>query len=335
MARQEQQHHPHVALHALVGIDCAEHIARLDHVQDLGVDVAAHHAHVLAALDLGLRRPERRVGLRHEQRAQVGIGLQQAQHRLVGLVRVLVGGGAAGQLHAGVPGLHASDEGRDAPVVVVLARVLEHRVLALAAHRGGDRVGRLFALALVVRGHEGDPLRVGRIRREGHHRDAHRRGTVDGLNERVRIHRVQQDAGRLARQFLLEGRQLLVDVVLGRAGVARLHAQRAARLFHHFVDREPVLHARDHHVHHVGVAGVAAQAGRSLGGGLALREGLTGGKARCRDGGSLEEVASHLVSCLRRHGACPWFRSQRCYDIYTIYAARYPLHIGKILLRKR
>ena len=259
MGRHEQQHEAHIALHALVRVDRPEDLAALDHVEDLAVHVGVHDLDLAAEFLRRLRRAQRRIGLRHEQRAEIGIGLRHAEHGIVGLGRILVRRRAGDQLDPRMLLAHPLDEGGDAPVVIVLARVFENAVLALAAQRLGDHVGGIGAFAIIVGGDVGDALAVGRVGCEGHHRHARGDGAVDRLDERIRIHRMDEDAGRLLRQDLVEARDLLGDVVFRRAGIGGLAAERLRCLLEHLVDREPVLHARDHHVHVVGLAFLAAK----------------------------------------------------------------------------
>ena len=77
--------------------------------------------------------------------------LHQAHQPLIGFVRVLVGGSAADELHVGLFVLHAGDEGGDALVVVVLARIFQHGIFALAVHLFGNRVGGIGAFAQYCR----------------------------------------------------------------------------------------------------------------------------------------------------------------------------------------
>ncbi len=177
--------------------------------------------------------------------------LGEAEDRLIGLGRILVGGGAAYELHVRPFGFHARDEGVDTLVVIVLAGVFQHGIFALAIHRLGNGIGGIGALRVVVGGDVGDALGIGRVRREGHHGGALFDGAIDRLDERIGVHRMHQDAGRLLRQGLVESGDLLVDVIFRRAGIGGLAAELLAGLLEHLVDREPVFDARDHDVHDV------------------------------------------------------------------------------------
>ena len=70
---------------------------------------------------------------------------------------------------------------------------------------------------------------------------------------------MHQYALRLARQDLVEARDLLGHVIVRRAGVDRVAAHLLAGLLEHLVDREPVFDARHHHVHGVEFARLAAE----------------------------------------------------------------------------
>ena len=79
--------------------------------------------------------------------AKVRIGLHEARKRLIGLGRILVGSRAADQLHVRIFFRHAGDEGGDALVVVVLARIFQNGIFTLATHLLGNRVGGIGAFA--------------------------------------------------------------------------------------------------------------------------------------------------------------------------------------------
>ncbi|MCY1241728.1 hypothetical protein D9M72_546480 [compost metagenome] len=143
--------------------------------------------------------------------------------------------------------------------MVVLAGVFENRVLALAAHLLGDRVGGVGAFAAVVRGDEGNTLRQRRVRGEGDDGRALVDRPVDRLDERIGVHRVHQYPGRILGERLVEGGDLLVDVILRRAGIFGLAAELLAGLLEHLIDREPVFDAGYHDVHDVFFAGLAAK----------------------------------------------------------------------------
>jgi hypothetical protein len=189
----------------------------------------------------------------------------------------LASGIKADQLHVRPLLFHAGDEGGDALVVVVLTRIFQNRIFALAAHLLGDRIGRIGAFAGVVRGDEGDALRERRVGGESDDGRALVDGAVDRLDERVGVHRMHENAGRVLRERLVEGGDLLVDVIFRRAGIFRLAAELLAGLLEHFIDREPVFDARDHDVHDVFFAWLAAERIFRLGG-----RG-TGKKCRCKD----------------------------------------------------
>ena len=88
---------------------------------------------------------------------------------------------------------------------------------------------------------------------------------------------MNEDAGRVLRQRLVEGGDLLVDVIFRRAGIGGLAAELLAGLLEHFIDREPVFDARDHDVHDVFFARLAAERV------LRFRAGGAGKKRRCKD----------------------------------------------------
>ena len=54
---------------------------------------------------------------------------------------------------------------------------------------------------------------------------------------------MNENAGRVLRQRLVEAGDLLVDVIFRRAGIGRFAAELLARLLEHFIDREPVFDA--------------------------------------------------------------------------------------------
>ena len=259
MRRHEGGEEAHVALHALVRVQRHVDVAGLDVLERGRRDVGVHDDDVGVGLEHRRDRALGRAGLGDPQGAEVRVGLQHGLHRLIGLVRILVRGLASDQLHLREVLLHVGDEGGDPQVVVALARVLQHRVLALAAEQLRDLLGRELRLGQVVRGDVGGALRIGRVRREGDDGDAAVDGAVDRLDERVGLHRVQQDALRALHQILLERGDLLGDVVVGGAREDHLAAHRGGRLLEALEDRHPVGMGRDHHVHDVGLAGLAGE----------------------------------------------------------------------------
>ena len=70
---------------------------------------------------------------------------------------------------------------------------------------------------------------------------------------------MNENAGRVLGQRLVESGDLLVDVIFRRAGIGGLAAELLAGLLEHFIDREPVFDARDHDVHDVFFTGLAAE----------------------------------------------------------------------------
>lgn len=163
------------------------------------------------------------------------------------------------QLHIRIFFLHTGDEGGDTLVVVVLARIFQNGIFTLATHLFGNRVGRIGAFAGIVRGDERDALGKRRIGREGHDRRALVDRPVDRLDERIGVHRMNEDTGRVLGQRLVEGGDLLVDVIFRRAGIGGLAAELLTGLLEHFIDREPIFDARYHDVHDVFFTRLAAE----------------------------------------------------------------------------
>ena len=289
MRGQEGGEEPDIALDALVGVQRLVDVARLDVFERRRRHVGMHDDDLGLRLELGGHRAFGRAGFRDPDRAEVRVRLDHGERRLVGLVRVLVGRLAADQLHVGIVLGHVVDEGGDAEVVVALAGVLEHRVLALAAEQPGDLLGRVLGLGEVVRGDVGDALRLRRVGGEGDDRDAAFDGPVDRLDEGIGLHRVQQDALRLLDEVLLEGGDLLGDVVVGRAREDHLAAHRLGGLLEALEHRHPVGVGRDHHVHDVGVARCAGEL--ALGEGRGLRS-------------AIAEAATAVAASVFRRSSC-------------------------------
>ena len=110
-------------------------------------------------------------------------------------------------------GVDRLNEGPD-PARVLYARCAFQPARCIEQFGAGnaDRLGD------VVGGDVGSALGLRRVRRKGRDRDTGVDRLVDRLDERVRLHRMQQDALRLFHDFLLEGRDLLGDVIVRRAG---------------------------------------------------------------------------------------------------------------------
>lgn len=70
---------------------------------------------------------------------------------------------------------------------------------------------------------------------------------------------MNEDTGRVLGQRLVECGNLLVDIIFRRAGIGCLATQLLTGLLEHFIDREPIFDARDHDVHDVFFARLAAE----------------------------------------------------------------------------
>jgi hypothetical protein len=77
---------------------------------------------------------------------------------------------------------------------------------------------------------------------------------------------MQQDAGRLLDQVLLERRDLLGNIVVRRAREHGLAAHGLGGLLEALVHGDPIGVRRDHHVHDVGLARFALELALGLGG---------------------------------------------------------------------
>ena len=186
--------------------------------------------------------------------AEIRVGLQDRRRRAIGGIAVLVGRLAAHQLHLRIMLFHVGDQRRHAQVVVALSRVLQNRIFGAVADLLDDLLGGKLGLGQVVGGDVGGSLGLRRIRREGDDVDPALDCTVDGFDERVRLHGMQQDARRLLHQVLFKGRDLLGDVVVRRAREDRLAAHGLGRLLEALVYRNPVGMSGDHDIHDVGLA---------------------------------------------------------------------------------
>jgi hypothetical protein len=135
-------------------------------------------------------------------------------------------------------------------------------------------------------------LELRRVGGEGDDGRALLDGAVDRLDERIGVHRMDQDAGRLLGQRLVEGGDLLVDVIFRRAGIGGLAAELLAGLLEHLIDREPVFDARDHDVHDVFFARLALE--RVGGFGKRLGRSQTGRRSRrdCERAQKFAQVSS-------------------------------------------
>ena len=102
MRRHEGGDEADIALDALVGVERHVDVAGLDVLERRRRDVGMHDHHLGLGLELGGHGALGRAGLGDPDRAEVRVGLQHRERRLVGLVGVLVGRLAADQLHVRV-----------------------------------------------------------------------------------------------------------------------------------------------------------------------------------------------------------------------------------------
>ncbi len=193
-------------------------------------------------------RPELASGVKMP--ADVRVRLQHGPGAVVGLVHVLVGGEGRNDLHVRPVGRDALLERADADLVVELAGVLRCRHLTLAADGLADGVRRRVAFLHVVRRDEGEALALRGIGGERHDGDALVDGRVDRVDPGVGDHGAGENAGRVLRDDLAVDRQLLVQVVLGCAGVDRVDPELRRGELEALVHAHPVFHAADE-VHHV------------------------------------------------------------------------------------
>ena len=154
---------------------------------------------------------------------------------------------------------HVGEKSGDAQVVIALPRVFKHRVLGTVANLLDDLFRRELGFGQIVRGDVGGPLRFGRIRRKRDNLDAAFDRPVDRLDERIGLHRVQQNAGRLLHQVLLKRCNLLGDVIIGRTRKCRFAAHGCRCLLEPLVDGNPVGMSRNHHVHDIGFTRLALE----------------------------------------------------------------------------
>ncbi|MNZ97075.1 hypothetical protein D3C78_1162980 [compost metagenome] len=158
--------------------------------------------------------------------------------------------------------------------MIALSRIFQNGIFAFFTKLLDDFVSREFRLGDIIRGDVGGALRLRRIRRKSRHRNAGANRLVDGFDKWIGLHRVQQDAFRLLHEFLLEGRDLLGDVIFRRTGKNGLAAERLCCLLEALKDRHPIGVAGNHDVHHIGLARLAGEFARSDG----LRTGTSGNR---------------------------------------------------------
>ena len=145
---------------------------------------------------------------------EVRVGLQDRTGRPVGRVAVLVGCLTADQFHVRVVVFHIGNQRSHPKIVIGLARIFQNGILRAVADLLDDFLSSEFGFSQIVGRDVGRAVGFRRVSRKCDDLRSAVDRPVDRLDERIGLHWVNQNTGRLFHHILFKGRDLLGYVVV-------------------------------------------------------------------------------------------------------------------------